>query len=57
MTHYELVTELNRRLEIALYNGDPQIVHALKAVVELHKPIEDNRCETVTEKNTLVDNI
>jgi len=35
MTHDELLTELNRRLEVALYNGDPQSVHALRAVVEL----------------------
>ena len=41
MTHDELITELNRRLEIALYNGDPQAIHALKAVVELHKPFTE----------------
>ena len=40
MTHDELLTEINRRLEVALYNGDPQSIHALRAVVELHKPIE-----------------
>jgi hypothetical protein len=38
MTHDELLIELNRRLEVALYNGDPQSIHALRAVVELHKP-------------------
>ena len=38
MTHDELLTELNRRLEVALYNGDPKSIHALRAVVELHKP-------------------
>jgi len=38
MTHDELITELDRRLVIALYNGDPQAIHALRAVVELHKP-------------------
>jgi hypothetical protein len=38
MTHDELLIEINRRLEIALYNGDPQSIHALRAVVELHKP-------------------
>lgn len=38
MTHDELLTEINRRLEVALYNGDPQSIHALRAVVELHKP-------------------
>jgi hypothetical protein len=37
MTHDELLIELNRRLEVALYNGDPQSIHALRAVVELHK--------------------
>ena len=40
MTHDGLLTEINRRLEVALYNGDPQSIHALRAVVELHKPIE-----------------
>lgn len=39
MTHDELLLELNRRLEVALYNGDPQSIHALRAVVELHKII------------------
>ena len=38
MTHDELLIEINRRLEVALYNGDPQSIHALRAVVELHKP-------------------
>ena len=38
MTHDELLEEINRRLEVALYNGDPQSIHALRAVVELHKP-------------------
>lgn len=38
MTHDELLIEINRRLEIAFYNGDPQSIHALRAVVELHKP-------------------
>ena len=38
MTHDELLLELNRRLEVALYNGDPQSIHALRAVVQLHKP-------------------
>jgi hypothetical protein len=37
MTHDELLIELNRRLEVALYNGDHQSIHALRAVVELHK--------------------
>lgn len=39
MTHDELLTEINRRLEVALYNGDPQSIHALRAVVELHTPV------------------
>ena len=38
MKHNELLTEINRRLEVALYNGDPQSIHALRAVVELHTP-------------------
>jgi hypothetical protein len=38
MTHDELLIEINRRLDVALYNGDPQSIHALRAVVELHKP-------------------
>ena len=42
MTHDDLLTELNRRLEVALYNGDPQSIHALRAVVELHKPEQIN---------------
>lgn len=36
MTHDELLIEINRRLGVALYNGDPQSIHALRAVVELH---------------------
>ena len=36
MTHDELIIEVNRRLEVALYNGDPQSIHALRLVVELH---------------------
>ena len=41
MTHDELLIEINRRLEVALYNGDPQSIHALRAVVELHKPTDN----------------
>ena len=37
MTHDELLIEINRRLDVALYNGDAQSIHALRAVVELHK--------------------
>jgi hypothetical protein len=40
MTHDELLIEINRRLDVALYNGDPQSIQALRAVVELHKSIE-----------------
>ena len=38
MTHDELLIEINRRLDVAFYNGDPQSIHALRAVVKLHKP-------------------
>lgn len=38
MTHDELSIEVSRRLQVALYNGDIPAIHALKAVVELHKP-------------------
>ena len=40
MTHDELLIEINRRLDVSYYNGDPQSMQALRAVVELHKPIE-----------------
>jgi len=40
MTHDELSIEVSRRLQVALYNGDIPAIHALKAVVELHKPYE-----------------
>ena len=40
MTHDELIVEINRRLDVALYNGDAQSIHALRAVVELHKMVE-----------------
>lgn len=36
MTHGELLIEINRRLDVALYNGDAQSIYALRAVVELH---------------------
>lgn len=47
MTHDELSIELNRRLKVALYNGDIPAIHALRAVVELHKPDGNlcNHCE------------
>ncbi len=47
MTHDELLIEINRRLDVALYNGDAQSIHALRAVVELHTPehsIRGYRC-------------
>jgi hypothetical protein len=47
MTHDELSIEVNRRLQVALYNGDIPALHALRAVVELHKPAEawgDTHC-------------
>lgn len=43
MTHDELSTEVNRRLQVALYNGDIPALHALRAAVELHKPVEIDR--------------
>jgi hypothetical protein len=39
MTHDELLIEINRRLDVSYYNGDPQSMQALRAVVELHKPL------------------
>ena len=38
MRHDDLLIEINRRLDVAYYNGDPQSMRALRAVVELHKP-------------------
>ena len=40
MTHDELLIEVLRRLNVSYYNGDPQSMNALRAVVELHKPKE-----------------
>jgi len=37
MTHDDLLIEINRRLDVSYYNGDPQSMQALRAVVELHK--------------------
>jgi hypothetical protein len=42
MTHDDLLIEINRRLDVAYYNGDPQSMRALRAVVELHKPLTSN---------------
>ena len=39
MTHDELLIEINRRLDVALYNGDAQSIYALRSVVELHNRI------------------
>jgi hypothetical protein len=41
--HDELLIEINRRLDVALYNGDAQSIHALRAVVELHSPTPEGR--------------
>jgi hypothetical protein len=41
VTHDELLIEINRRLDVAYYNGDPQSMRALRAVVELHKPLDN----------------
>lgn len=49
MTHDELLTEINRRLEVALYNGDPQSIYALRSVVELHKPNQVQKAVWCTE--------
>ncbi len=51
MTHDDLLIEINRRLDVAYYNGDPQSMRALRAVVELHKPehsIAGYRCTHCT---------
>jgi hypothetical protein len=46
MTHDELLIEINRRLDVAYYNGDPQSMRALRAVVELHKVILHKNYDT-----------
>jgi hypothetical protein len=46
MTHDELLIEINRRLDVSYYNGDPQSMQALRAVVELHKPSIRNNGDT-----------
>jgi hypothetical protein len=46
MTHDDLLIEINRRLDVAYYNGDPQSMRALRAVVELHKPSIRNNGDT-----------
>jgi hypothetical protein len=46
MTHDDLLIEINRRLDVSYYNGDPQSMQALRAVVELHKPAIRNNGDT-----------
>jgi hypothetical protein len=46
MTHDELLIEILRRLDVAYYNGDPQSMNALRAVVELHKPTSPKQIGT-----------
>ena len=46
MTHDELLIEINRRLDVAYYNGDPQSMRALRAVVQLHKVILHKNYDT-----------
>lgn len=53
MTHDELLVEVNRRLQVSLYNGDPQSIHALRAVVQLHKPNEQGDCYLCTAEYTV----
>ena len=48
MTHDDLLIEINRRLDVAYYNGDPQSMRALRAAVELHKPIYNPNFEDST---------
>ena len=49
MTHDELSIELNRRLQVALYNGDIPAIQALRAVVELHKVLLVKNYENNTD--------
>ena len=46
MTHDDLLIEINRRLDVAYYNGDPQSMRALRAVVQLHKVILHKNYDT-----------
>ena len=50
MTHDDLLIEINRRLDVAYYNGDPQSMRALRAVAELHSPF-DGYCQRCTVNN------
>lgn len=51
MTHDELLAKMNKEVEMAEFESacgdgnDPRVARSLRAVVELHKPVEDNRCE------------
>ena len=44
MTHDELLTEINKELEITHWEGWHDGARALRAVVELHKPKKNNDC-------------
>ena len=55
MTHDELSIEVNRRLQVALYNGDIPAIHALKAVVELHQPYQHEVVSYVFCKGCTID--
>ena len=50
MTHEELLIEILRRLNVSYYNGDPQSMNALRAVVELHKPVAHNGFTLILKK-------
>lgn len=48
MTREELIDAIDRQIVTAppfALGGYTMFLHALRAVVELHKPVEDNRCE------------
>ena len=47
--HDELLIEVNRRLDVSYYNGDPQSMNALRAVVRLHSPFMGNTLELCKE--------
>jgi hypothetical protein len=55
MTHDELSIEVNRRLQVALYNGDIPAIHALKAVVALHQPYQHEVVSYVFCKGCTID--
>ena len=41
--YFDLLEDINRRLNVSYYNGDPQSMVALRNVVQLHKPFEIDR--------------